>query len=323
MNYRSICLASAALGMLVLCSGAPAPADARRGGSFGSRGARTYSAPRAAYPGARPVAPIEQSMTPRNQALPAGAANQGFGQQASRPGGRFGGFGGGMLGGLVAGGLIGHFLGNGMGGGWGSGGGGMLLALLQIAILAGIAWLVVGFVRRRFAGSPVPTRVPHKSGAAAPLAGRPWGGAAPERSEPQGQGGDLLLMPRDREAFEQLLIDLQDAFGKEDYARLRTLTTPEVMSYLSEELGQNAVGGVRNEVSGTRLLDAKVSESWSEASGDYATIILSYESVDVMRDRASGAIVSGSDASPTETTEAWTFIRTGGRPWQVSAIQES
>lgn len=259
-------------------------------------------------------------MTPRGQAQSAGFANQGFGQQASRPGGRFGGFGGGLLGGLVAGGLIGHFLGNGMGGG----GGGMLLALLQIALLAGIAWLIVGFVRRRFAGppSPVPARTSF-SGSSVPAVGASWGGPRSVEPKPQHKEIDLVLTTQDQQAFEQLLINVQDAFGKEDYARLRELTTPEVMSYLSEELGQNAVRGVRNEVRDTRLLDARASETWTEASGDFATIILNYESVDVMRDRASGAIVSGLDAEPTATTEAWTFVRTGGRPWQVSAIQES
>jgi predicted lipid-binding transport protein (Tim44 family) len=311
---------------LMLAGIATAPADARRGGSFGSRGSRTYYAPRPTYGSARPVAPIERSMTPRTQASPNYAPGIGQ-QQPYRPaGGRFGGFGGGLLGGLVAGGLIGHFLGGGMGGGWGSGGGGggLLASLIQIAILGGIVWLVIGFFRRRSGspGAPVQDRFGGGSGFV-PQAGGPWGGSPAAEQGYAGATTDIPLGQTDQDAFERLLIDVQDAFGREDHARLRTLTTPEIMSYLSEELSQNATRGVRNEVSGTRLLDAEVSEAWREAGTDYATIALRYEGVDVMRDRSTGAIVSGSVATPTETTELWTFVRDQSGVWKLSAIQES
>ena len=265
-------------------------------------------------------------MTPRTQANP--SYNPGFGQQQPyRPGGgRFGGFGGGLLGGLVAGGLLGHFLGGGMGGGWGSGGGGgsFLASLIQIAILGGIVWLVIGFFRRRSGaqgGSPQ-DRFTGANGVSPPQGGGGWGGVSAPTST-YAEPADIPLDQADQDAFERLLIDVQDAFGREDYARLRTLTTPEIMSYLSEELSQNATRGVRNEVSGTRLLGAEVSEAWREDDADYATIALRYEGIDVMRDRNGGAIVSGSAHMPTETTELWTFVRDRSRIWKLSAIQES
>jgi len=326
VNNRSNRMRAAVAITLALAAMASGSADARRGGSFGSRGSRTYSSPRSTYGSARPVAPIERSMTPRSQASP--SYNPGFGQQqAYRPAGsRFGGFGGGLLGGLVAGGLIGHFLGGGMGGGWGSGGGGGLLAsLIQIAIVGGLLWLVIGFFRRRSGaqGDAVQGGFGSANGVMSPGGGGPWGGnPAPD----QGYGPqttDIPLGQADQDAFERLLIDVQDAFGREDYARLRTLTTPEIMSYLSEELSQNATQGVRNEVSGTRLLDAEVSEAWQEGNAEYATIVLRYEGVDVMRNRTTGAIVSGSATAPTETTELWTFVRDRGGVWKLSAIQES
>jgi predicted lipid-binding transport protein (Tim44 family) len=139
-------------------------------------------------------------------------------------------------------------------------------------------------------------------------------------------GADISLTGADQEAFERLLIELQDAFGHEDYGRLRTITTPEIMSYLAEELSDNATHGRRNEVSGTRLLDAEVSEAWRDDDGsDYATIAMRYESIDVMRDRNSGAILTGDPGRPTQATELWTFIRPSGSwsTWKVSAIQEA
>ncbi|WP_340644612.1 hypothetical protein, partial [Phenylobacterium sp.] len=49
---------------LVLALMAAEPAEARRGGSFGSRGARTYAAPPPTATAPRATAPIQRSMTP-------------------------------------------------------------------------------------------------------------------------------------------------------------------------------------------------------------------------------------------------------------------
>ena len=65
-----------------------------------------------------------------------------------------------------------------------------------------------------------------------------------------------------------------------------------------------------------------ISEAWREGADEYATVALKYESRDVTRDRATCSIVSGDDAVTT-TTELWTFVRTNGRAWRVSAIQEA
>ncbi|USI75069.1 TIM44-like domain-containing protein [Sphingomonas morindae] len=209
-----------------------------------------------------------------------------------------------------------------MGGGWGAGGGGgggLLLALLQIAIIGGLIWLVIGFFRRRQTGGAAPGFARDAGYAAPPPAQTGWGAPAPATVD---AGEDIAISPADQQAFERLLVDVQDAFGREDYGRLRQLTTPEIMSYLSEELSQNATRGVRNEVSGTRLIDAEIVEAWREASGDYATAALRYESIDVMRDRATGALAAGSVQTPTETTELWTFVRRAGDVWKLSAIQD-
>ena len=127
----------------------------------------------------------------------------------------------------------------------------------------------------------------------------------------------------DRDRFEELLSEVQAAFGREDYGALRERTTPEIMSYLSEELSQNATQGRRNEVSDVRLLQADVAEAWREDDTDYATAAMRYQSIDVMRDRGSGAVLEGDAAKPTETTELWTFTRPRNGAWKLSAIQEA
>ncbi len=125
----------------------------------------------------------------------------------------------------------------------------------------------------------------------------------------------------DLEAFEQLLTEIQASFTREDYAGLRARSTPEIVSYLSEELSENAVNGVRNDVTDVKLLQGDLAEAWREGNEEYATVAMRYESIDVMRDRNTGAVVDG-DAQPSETVEIWTFVRPVGGAWKLSAIQD-
>lgn len=316
MNMRAI--GTIAVGLIVAASVAM-PADARRGGSFGSRGARTHSAPAATAVAPRQTAPVQRSMTER----PAG--QQGMGQQqAGRASpARSGGMMKGVIGGLIAGGLIGALLGNGLGSLAGTG---FLMALLQVALIGGLAWLLFRMFRRRqttpapaFAGaSQAPFMAMEPRPAPAQVQSR--GFASVSTVSP---GRDIDIDDADRQTFERLLVEVQDAFGNEDYARLRERTTPEIMSYFAEELSQNATGGRRNQVSGTTLIDAEVSEAWQEGATDYATIAMRYESVDVMLDRNTGAVLTGDPARPTQATELWTFARDASGAWRLSAVQEA
>jgi predicted lipid-binding transport protein (Tim44 family) len=317
-NLGAIALGLSALVMLT----APDDADARRRGSFGSRGARTYDAPATTAVAPRQTAPVQRSMTEKS----AGTSAQARGAASARSGG----MGRGLIGGLIAGGLIGALLGGGLGS---LAGAGMLMALLQVALIGGIIWFLFRMFRRS----------PSMAGARSPSLAGAHGGAMPSpftRSEPRdvpspapfgsfGGGAaaapshDIAINDADRQTFERLLIEVQDAFGKEDYARLRERTTPEVMSYFAEELSQNATQGRRNDVIGTELIDAEVSEAWREGSTDYATIAMRYEGIDVMRDRSSGAVVEGDPSRPTQATELWTFKREPQGQWRLSAIQEA
>ena len=125
----------------------------------------------------------------------------------------------------------------------------------------------------------------------------------------------------DLDRFEQMLSEVQTAYGREDYAALRKLATPEAMSYLAEELSDNATSGLRNEVRDVHLVQGDVAEAWNEEGRDYATVAMRYESIDVMRDRNTGRVVEGDPDKLTEAVELWTFVRRPGGEWQVSAIQ--
>lgn len=335
-----------ALGLAVLLPLADY-AEARRAGGFGgfgSRGTRTYSAPPATNTAPTTAAPIQRSMTPQNQA--ARPANTPAGQQAGR-GGMFGGLAGGLMGGLLLGGLFGMLMGTGFGGGFG-----FLGLLLQAALL----FFAIRFAMRMFANRQQPAYAGGRDG----QGGMARAGAAPDsNSRPLfeipkmgsgagngaagGLGGlagglglgrgagsansgnpdELGITPTDLERFEVLLKEMQAAYAGEDYTSLRRICTPEAMSYLAEELGDNATRGQKNEVRDVRLLQGDVAESWNEDGRDYATVAMRFESVDYMVDRATGKVIDGNPEEIGESVELWTFVRRPGTDWQIAAIQSA
>jgi predicted lipid-binding transport protein (Tim44 family) len=300
-------------------------AEARRAGggfsSFGSRGTRTFQAPPATRTAPAPAAPVERSMTPQPQTTAPSMAQPGV--AAQRPGGMFGGFGRSMVGGLIAGGLLGMMLGHGFGGGFG-----FLGLLLQIALIFGAITLAMRFFANRrqpsygSAGGPSYSNMSSNNNSSfrIPTIGSGAAAAAPQRNN-QRPSDEIGLAQADLDQFEELLTEVQTAYGAEDYGTLRKLTTPEAMSYLAEELGENATNCVLNRVSDVKLLLGYIAEAWREDGLDYATLAMRYSSIDAMVERDSGRVVSGDDQRPSESTEVWTFVRKNGADWKLSAIQ--
>lgn len=98
--------------------------------------------------------------------------------------------------------------------------------------------------------------------------------------------------------------------------------TPEMLSYYSEEMAKNSSRGVVNHLSDVKLLQGDVAEAWREGDDDYATVAMRYSMVYRTLDRASGRMVEGA-TSPQESTELWTFRRTRGGHWVLSAVQQA
>ena len=316
-RHKTLILALAA----TLALGFASDAFARAGGgfSFGSRGARTFSAP-SATPMAPRAAPMERSMTSPNDSIfrrPAPFSQGGFFS---------GGFGRGLLGGFIGAGLFGLLFGHGLFGGLG-GGMSILGLLLQIGLLFLLFKFVMGFVRGRrpaFQGAAFDSR----RGPRIRPGGEHAGGFAGFGGGAAGAPRDtkLEVAPADFSVFEQRLVAIQSAFGAEDFDRLRALATPEMASYFAEELAGNAKKGLVNRVSDVKFLQGDLSEAWREQQGEYATVAMRFSLIDTMADRVSGKIVSGDPAAPQQATEVWTFARhVGGAPgdWKLSAIQQA
>lgn len=303
---------------------APAVAEARvgGGGSSGSRGFKTWTAPPRTNTAPKPAQPMERSMTPQASKQQPGAT-AGMAQQA-RPGLLGGGFGKLLMGGLIAGALASVF-------GFGAMAS-VLGFLLQMALIAGVVFLAVTWWRNRNALRPAlaNARMPGTEAGAAPREdvnyrtgnGFGGGGSGPAIAE-------LKVQQADFDDFERLLGEIQAAYGRNDVKALETRTTPEMLSYFSEQLHDNARRGVRNEVSVVKLLQGDLAEAWREDNQDYATVAMRFSLIDVTVDQDTDRVVDGSRTEPQEVTEVWTFVRQsgsrGGRAgsWELSAIQQA
>jgi predicted lipid-binding transport protein (Tim44 family) len=132
----------------------------------------------------------------------------------------------------------------------------------------------------------------------------------------------LEIKPEDYEAFERLLGEVQAAWSNEDVSKLEQLATPEMVSYFARDLADNKARNAANKVTGVKLQQGDLAESWREGDSDYATVALRFALVDKTLDRTSGQVIAGSD-QPTEATEVWTFVRPRGTNWELSAIQQT
>lgn len=330
----------AALAVVALAL-APALAEARVGGrsSMGSRGARTYQAPPPTQTAPSQVRPMDRTMT--EPARP-GAAQQ----AAPRPGAAgtsaAGGFFSrsplmaGLMGGLLGAGLFGLLSGHGLFGGL-AGFAGFLGLLLQIALIAGLVWLVMRLVRGGMGGQQRPALAgagasPGPRGGAMGYARDMGQGAAAHRSGSAARGvgaagaaaaAPVELAKADFDAFERTLIDVQAAWTRQDLEALRRMSTPEMTNYFAQDLSDLRARGWRNEARDVRFEQGDLAEAWREGDQEYATVAMRFSLFDVTIREADGAVVEGDPERRETATELWTFVRRPGGAWLLSAIQQT
>jgi len=297
-----------------------ASADARPGGggSMGSRGGKTYSAPPSTTTAPGTAQPMNRTMTQPSAATAAAPAAAG--------GGFFNKPGMGMLGGLAAGFLGAGLLGMLFGGGMFSGLGGLssiIGLILQVGLIILVVRLAMMWWQRR-----------HTPASAYASAGQGTG-QGPASAPPQqanirsgmgfglGSGSaPLEIQPADYEAFERLLGDVNAAWSNEDVEKLHTLATPEMVSYFTKDLEENKARNDLNKISDVKLLQGDLAEAWRESETDYASVAMRFSLVDKTLERTTNRVVAGSD-QPIEATEVWTFARRRGSDWELSAIQQT
>ena len=309
---------------------APHFADARAGGgrsSMGSRGSRTYNSP--SY--SSNAQPIQRStMSPQNtpqQQMP-GSARPGFNSQPM--GAAFGGGGSpffrGLAGGFLGAGLASMFFGHssyagaaGMGGG---GFAGLLGSLFKIILIGGLIYLVIRFFRSRSTLTNLTNATPTNNFSGNFNSSNHSSYQAPEAVI------SLNITDSDKNYFEQLFQKIQHHWSEGDLNRLRQFVTPELLQYFSEELSSNASRGLMNKVENVTLKIADITESWHEFDLDYASANLQWTAHDYMvnldkNNGENGYLASGSQNELVEVKEVWTFVRSAGGNWLLSAVQQT
>jgi predicted lipid-binding transport protein (Tim44 family) len=307
---RTSLLIAVIAGLALALSCGLAEARLGSGGSFGSRGSMTWSAPPSTSTAPYSAQPMQRSLTPNAPSPSYGGYNNygGYGYRQHSP------FMSGLMGGLIGAGIAGLLFGHGFWGG-GLGFGGFLGFLLQIFLIVMLVRFLLRLFRGQtpaFAGGP---NIFARSGPPGP-GPMPVGGGGP-RAQP------IAIAPPDYQAFEQMLQATQAAWSAHDLAALRAMVTPEMLSYFAEQMTDQESRGVRNEVRDVHLLQGDLAQAWTESGRDYATVAMRFSMIDTTRDRA-GRIVDGSPTEHVTATELWTFVRAArGGQWLLSAIQQA
>ena len=301
---------------------APGLADARpgQGLSLGSRGSHTWTSSPGTQSSPYGASPFQRSMTPNSYGSSSyGAPGYGYG---SGFGMRGGSFTSGLMGGLIGAGIGGMLFGHGFFGF--HGGGGFLGLLLQLVLL----YFIARWVMRRFMGAPAMAggggfgfaRTMFQQPGRSQMGGRMGGGMGGGSGGPT--GSPITIAAPDYQMFSQLLQGIQTAWTSHDLNALRNMATPEMVSYFAEQMAEQTSQGVRNQVTGVQLQQGDLSEAWAEGNREYATVSMRFSMFDVTRD-AIGRIVDGSATERVTVTEFWTFLRTPGGHWVLSAIQQT
>ncbi|MEX2222134.1 MAG: Tim44 domain-containing protein [Candidatus Rokuibacteriota bacterium] len=310
------------LAILPVLSATEAWARAGGGRSSGSRGTRSYSAP--ARPPSSPASPSQQPSSPAVSPV-----------QSPRSG--WGGMMGGMLGGLLLGGLLGGLL---SGGGFGSG-----IGMMEILIIAGLAWFAFSYMRRRHAAASPAYAMASGPGSGPAtrddaVASARYGATAPASTatlEPPPAPPDLerglghvrqMDASFDPRAFAETASDVffkvQGAWTARDLRSVSGSLAPEIQDQLQRDCNRLRAEQKINRLENIAVRTAEVTEAWQEGGQDYVTVHFLASLLDYTTDESGARVLEGSRTEPVKFEEYWTFTRpVGPGPFKLSAIQQA
>jgi len=292
---------------------APSLAEARAGATARSGGSSMGYSSQGSL-GSRTNTPnggqaIERSTTPQGSTSSPYYNRPGFVQSHPFLTGLFGGFVGSWIGSL----LFPH---------WGMGYGVFGSLFSWLLIILAISFLFRMFRRGMATEPPVYGRGGPSLGGMGFGMGQGFGlGAGAATTRP------LTVDATDQAAFEAILKAVQGAWSKGDLDTLRHYATPEMLSYFRNDLATNTSQGVENHVENVELIRGDVRDAWDEGALQYATCLLDWRAVDYTArvDRKAGDpdwLVDGDPRRPSEAQGLWTFARSPGGHWLLSAIQQ-
>ena len=286
-------------------------AHARAGGgrSFGSRGGGSFSRPSRTYSQPRP--------STFNRSTP-----------TQQPGGSFlRNMAGGLVGGVL-GGMLFRSLGFGAGG---AGGGG--IGLFEILLLAGIAYLIYRFIKKRRmaenSGYTTYSEVPPSFDRLTSVSGGSQFNEPDTNDVANGLAHIRQMDPNfDEGRFSDAVMDIffkiQGAWMHRELAPVNVLLTEEMKKYFQDDINTLLREKKINKLENIAVRNVEVVEAWQESGQDFLTARIYANLLDYTTDDSTGAVISGSTTDPVKFEEYWTFTRpVGNNPWKLSSINQS
>lgn len=297
-----------------------AEARAGRGRSVGRSSGFGYR--RAAPPPASPQTPPSQNYGQPGQNYNQPNYNQPNPAMPTPPpaapqrGSMFRNLAAGMAGGFLGSMLFGS-MSHAVGGGYGAGGG-RGFGLLELILLAGLAYLAFRWWKnRQTAAQPAwATGGPFARNAQVeslkPVMAEPGIAMAP--------AGNLAI---DSDVATDLFFKVQGAWTRRDLTSVRGIVGSDIANELEQDLRQLRADGHINRLENISVRSAKVVESWQESDTDFSSVRFTANLLDYTVDEASGKVVDGSDTVPVKFEEVWVFAR--GRDysdWTLVGIEQ-
>ncbi|HEY7366295.1 MAG TPA: Tim44-like domain-containing protein [Methylomirabilota bacterium] len=240
----------------------------------------------------------------------------------------------GGLAGFALGGLLGSLLFGGMGHGFGG------FGLLEMLIVAGLAYVAFSYFRRRRAAEPAmaggygPTATGNANSYGPTDASSPMGWTATLPAAPAPSDLDVgtshirqwdpTFDPGAMAAnASDIFFRVQAAWTARDMKGVREVLTPEMYDRLDGQCAELKAQRRVNRLENIAVRSAAVSEAWQESAQDFVTVAFLANVLDYTTDE-SGRVVEGSRTEPTRFEEYWTFVRpVGPNRWKLTAIQQA
>jgi len=299
---------------------------ARVGGgrTSGSRGSRTYSAPRTPSTPSptQPPSGTKEAAPPPGQPIPQ--------QPYQQPqGGFMRGLGGGIMGGILGGMLF-----RGLGFGSNVGGGGDGIGFFEILLFAALAYGAYYWFIKRRRQQAVADGYYQKSVETGGTYNQPP--SAPAFEQQREETGDLekgvshirqMDTSFDAKKFQEGCMDhffkIQGAWINRDLSGVKNLLTDEMFKIIDDDLYRLKQDKKINKLDNIAVRSVDLVEVWQESGTDFITVKFYANLLDYTVDESTGQVVSGSKTEPVKFEEYWTFTRpVGNHPWQLSAIQQ-
>jgi predicted lipid-binding transport protein (Tim44 family) len=286
------------------------------GGSFGSRGTRSYSPP--SRQSSSPEPSRQQTTAPQSQPAPA---------QQPAGGGFLRSMGGGLLGGLLGGMLFSSLGFGGMGGGFGGSG----IGIVEILLLLGIGYFVVRMVRNRRSGENPVSQTSYQQGGYQTETHPSYESSGQPREEDISTGISHIRQMdpsfdegRFKENAMDIFFTLQAAWMVRNLSSASALLTDEMKGIIQRDIDTLLREKKVNRLENIAIRNIEIVEAWQESGQDFLTVLYTANLLDYTTDDSTGEVVEGSKTEPVKFEEFWTFTRPlGNNPWKISAINQS